>query len=260
MLGVMPLPGLLRRLGRQSPAGAGGRAGALVLALAAGAAGRLLGQESSTEWTIVPAESRLTVNVFAAGLLASALHTHHFQPADWSGEIAWDPSRAGIVQIAVRIAAGSLRDRQPELSAKDVAKVERQVRGPEILDAEKFPNILFEAGRLERAQITPGGEGEFRATLAGTLTLHGKSSPIQFPIQGRVAACRLEASGTVTFRQSDYEIKPYKTALGTIAVRDEITVDIVLVAAARRRSDCAGAASQAPGLTCLARTRRRFRK
>jgi polyisoprenoid-binding protein YceI len=243
MLGVMP-PGLLRRLGRQSPAGAGGRAGALALALAAGAAGLLLGQESSTEWTIVPAESRLTVNVFAAGLLASALHTHHFQPADWSGGIVWDPARPATAQVAVRIAADSLRDIQPELSAKDIAKVERQVRGPEILDAAKFPTILFEAGKLEGGQIPPGGEGEFRATLAGTLTLHGKSRPVRFPIQGRVAAGRLEVSGGVAFRQSDFDIKPYKAALGTIAVKDEVTVDIALVAAPRRRGESAGASPE----------------
>jgi len=241
MLGVMPFSAFPDRRATEDPPVGGIRIGILALAFAAGAAGGLLGQETPTGWRIVPAESRLTVNILPAGLLSSALHAHHFQPADWSGEIAWDPGRPGIVQVAVRIAADSLRDHQPELSAKDVAKVERQVRGPEVLDAGRFPKILFEAGRLERAQIPSGGEGEFRATLVGTLTLHGKSSPIEFPIHGRVAAARLEASGTATFRQSDFGIKPYKAALGTIAVKDEVTVDISLVAAARHRSDSMGA-------------------
>jgi polyisoprenoid-binding protein YceI len=219
---------------RTARAGAVARAVGLAFALAWSAAGRLFGQDAPTEWRIIPAESRLTVTVFPAGLLASALHTHHFRPADWAGEISWDPARPGLVRIAVRVAADSLRDEQPELSAKDVAKVERQARGPEILDAPRFPKILFEAGRLDRAQIPPNGQGEFRATLAGTLTLHGQSRPVELPIQGRVAGARLEASGTVTFRQSDFGIKPYRTALGTVAVKDEVTVDIALVASGAR--------------------------
>lgn len=221
---------------RSAPPSAVARAVGLAFSLAACVTGRLLGQDAPTEWRVIPSESRLTVNVSPAGLLASALHTHHFQPADWSGEISWDPARPALVRIAVRVAADSLRDQQPELSAKDVEKVERQARGPEILDAPRFPKIVYEAGKLDRAQIPSNGQGEFRATLAGTLTLHGQSRPVELPIQGRVAGARLEASGTVTFRQSDFGIKPYRTALGTVAVKDEVTVDIALVAAARGES------------------------
>ncbi len=215
---------------------------ALVLSFGLGSASFLLAQSAPTEWSVDAAQSRLTVNVLPAGLFASALHTHHFQPEEWSGEIAWDPGHPGGVRVEVRVAAGSLRDRQPKLSAKDIAKVEGQARSPEILDAERFPKILFEARQLEGAQLPSGAAGEFRGTLAGTLTLHGQSRPIQFPIQGRVWAERLEANAAVTFKQSDFSIKPYATALGTIAVRDEVTVEIALVAVPRRRADSAAPA------------------
>lgn len=180
------------------------------------------------------AQSRLTVKVLPAGLLASTLHTHLFEPETWSGEIAWDPSRPERVRVAVRIAADSLRDHQPKLSGKDAARVEGQVRGAEILDAARFPEILFEAARLEAAELPSGAAGEFRGRLAGTLTLHGQSRPLQMPIQGRVTGDRLEANTAVSLKQSDFGIKPYATALGTIAVRDEITIEIALVALPRR--------------------------
>ncbi len=173
------------------------------------------------------------MKVLPAGLLASALHAHFFQPEDWSGEIAWDPNHPGSVRIGVRIASDSLRDHQPKLSAKDIAKVERQARGTDILDSARFPRILFEAGQLEAAQLPSGATGDFRGTLAGTLTLHGQSRPEQFPIRGRVAVERLEADASVTFRQSDFGIKPYSTALGTIAVRDEVTIEMTVVAVPR---------------------------
>jgi polyisoprenoid-binding protein YceI len=202
--------------------------------LALGAGDFLQGQSAPAGWSVDAAQSRLTVKVLPAGLLASTLHTHFFQPESWSGEIAWDPNHPERVRVGVRIAADSLRDHQPKLSAKDVAKVERQVCGSEILDAPRFPEILFEAGRLESAELPAGATGEFRGRLAGTLTLHGQSHPLEFPIQGRVAPDRLEASAEASFKQSDFGIKPYATALGTIAVRDQITLEIALVAVPRR--------------------------
>jgi polyisoprenoid-binding protein YceI len=206
---------------------------ASLLLFALGPGGILLAQSAPADWTVDAAQSRLTVNVLPAGLFASSLHTHHFQPEDWSGEIAWDPNHPDGVRVAVGVAAASLRDHQPKLSTKDIARVEGQTRGAEILDAARFPRILFEAGQLEAAQL-PSGAGEFRGTLAGTLTLHGQSRPLKFPVRGRVAAQRLEADATVTFKQSDFGIKPYSTALGTIAVRDEVTIEIVLVAVPRK--------------------------
>jgi len=206
---------------------------ASLLFFALGPGGILLGQSTPTDWTVDAAQSRLTVNVLPAGLLASTLHTHHFQPEDWSGEIAWDPDHPDGVRIAIGVAAASLRDHQGNLSPRDIAKVEGQTRGAEILDSARFPRILFEAGQLEAAQL-PSGAGEFRGTLAGTLTLHGQSRPLKFPVRGRLAARRLEAEATVTFKQSDFGIKPYSTALGTIAVRDEVTIEIALVAVPRK--------------------------
>ena len=208
------------------------RAPLLVLALGAGSL--LRGQNAPADWKVDVAQSRLTVKVLPAGLLASTLHTHFFQPENWSGEIAWDPNHPERVRVGVRIAADSLRDHQPKLSGKDIARVERQVRDAEILDAARFPEILFEATRLEAADSPSGAAGEFRGTLAGTLTLHGQSHPLQIPIQGRVTADRLEVDAAVTLKQSDFGIKPYSTALGTIAVRDEIAIEIALVALPRR--------------------------
>ena len=207
---------------------------ASLLAFALGAGGLLSGQSAPADWSVDVARSCLTVKVLPAGLLASTLHTHFFQPETWSGEIAWDSGHPERVRVAVRIAADSLRDHQPKLSARDAAKVERQVRGAAILDAERFREIRFEAGRLEVEEIPPGGPDEFRGKLAGTLTLHGRSRPLELPIRGRVLGDRLDANTEVTFKQSDFGIQPYSTALGAIAVRDEVSIEIALVAVPRR--------------------------
>jgi polyisoprenoid-binding protein YceI len=221
-----------------------GRAAVLLLALAGMWPGSVPAQSADREWTIDSAASRLTVHVAPAGLLASALHAHKFQPESWSGEIRWDPDRPESVHLEVRIAADSLRDHEEGLSAKDIAKVEAQTRGPRILDAANFPSIRFESRELSSPTVS--GSGEVRATLTGELTLHGRTRAVQFPVQGRVSGDRIEATATLKLRQSDFGIKPYSTALGSIAVRDEITIDISLAAVPRPSGGSGSASSRTP--------------
>ena len=225
------------------------RVGSLLLALLIGSAGLLLGQPAAGDWSIDTAQSRLTIHVLPAGLLSSALHPHHFQPERWSGEVSWDPDRPDNTRVEVRVSADSLRDRQPALSAKDIEKVERQTRGPEILDAQRFPTIVFRAQKLELEPGPSGAGGKTRGTLTGTLELHGKTLPVQFPIEGEASGGKLQVGATARFRQSDFGIKPYSTALGTIAVRDEITVEISLVGlpADRKTSSATSPAKAKPG-------------
>ena len=206
------------------------RAGLLLLLAALTPAAAFSGQTPAREWTIDTTQSQLVIHVQPGGLLSPTLHPHHFQPEKWSGEIAWDPSRAKSAKVTVRVAADSLRDHQEKLSAKDTAKVEAQTRGPVILDAARYPEIVFEGHELEIAKTPNGGKGEFRGTLTGTLTLHGKTMAVGLAIQGLVSADRFQAGAAASFKQSDFGIKPYSTALGTISVKDEITVEISLVA------------------------------
>ena len=213
------------------------RAAILVIAIAAlSAAPRpIVAEVPPSEWTVMAADSRVTVTVLPAGVLSGALHTHFFQPTQWSGRIAWKDGDPGNVRVEVRFAASSLKDHQEKLSAKDIAKVEDQTRSPRILDVAKYPEVVFEGRQLEEARLPEGGSGEFSATLAGTLTLHGVSRPLKFPIRGRVSESRLEATGKATFKQSEFGIKPYSTALGSIAVKDEVSVEIELVAVPAKR-------------------------
>jgi len=192
----------------------------------------LPGAAPGKDWALDASKSRVIVHVLPSGLLSAALHEHHFQPEAWSADIAWDPSNPAALRLEARFAADSLRDPESKLSARDVAKVEGQARGPEVLDAKQFPKIVFKAETAEVSQ-PPGADGAFRGTLTGSLTLHGQTRPLRLEVTGRIAADRLEASATATFKQSDFGMKPYRTALGTIAVRDEVTVEIAIVAAPR---------------------------
>lgn len=201
---------------------------AAVLATAAATAAARAAEPRA--WKVDTARSRITVNVAPAGVLSGSLHEHHFHPSSWECSIAFDSQSLEKVLLDVKIDATSLRDDQPKLSAKDIAKVEGQARSDRILDAAKYPEIRFTADRAEVEKWPSGGEGDFKGTLAGTLTLHGRSKPLKIPLEGRVGPDRLEAAASVTFKQTEFGIEPYKTLLGAIAVKDEVIVEIHIVA------------------------------
>ena len=85
---------------------------------------------------------------------------------------------------------------------------------------DNYPEITFTSTEVTGA--APGA-GSFRATIKGTLTLHGVSHPEQIDAQVNVMGDRLTANGQSTVRQSDYGIKPVSIAGGALSSRTRST-------------------------------------
>lgn len=180
--------------------------------------------------------SKLMVHVFRAGAFSPLLHDHHFAATEWSSRTTFDPDRPSDTRGTVAVQASSLRDQQPALSDKDRAKVEAQVKGPDILDAAKNPVIRFE---LERLELDPASgdpkQGALRGKLIGTLALHGQTRRVTIPVAAKWSNEWLGVNGKVAFRQSDFGIKPYKKMGGTIAVQDAVEVELALQATREKK-------------------------
>jgi polyisoprenoid-binding protein YceI len=201
------------------------------LAIAALAALLVLPRVAPAEWTIDPARSTLVVHVYRTGALSPLLHDHDLRPERWRGTIVVDPERPETPRVEVVIDARSLRDDQTQLSPADRAKVEEQVRGSDILDAARYPEIRFVADRLEITERAPaGGATTGAGVLSGTLTLHGKDQAIRIPIRGRADPTTIATSGSVELAPSTFGIAPYSRMLGTIAVEDRVTIEIAIEA------------------------------
>lgn len=177
-------------------------------------------------WPIDTERSKVVVHVFRAGALSPRLHDHAFVPERWSGHVRFDPQAPERSAVDVTFDATSLRDEQSELSDQDKAKVEQQVRGPDILDVERYPDIRLTADRLEDVQHV--GSQHIKGVLVGTLELHGRKQPLRIPIEARWGSQGLDGTGSISFLQSEYGIKPYKKLLGAIAVQDRVRVDLML--------------------------------
>jgi polyisoprenoid-binding protein YceI len=202
---------------------------ALVLVMATLAAPRAAGAGPAT-WNALLGKSHLVVHVFKKGLLSGMAHDHHFVPADWRATARFDPARPADARFEVVVAAASLRDRQASLSTGDREKVERQTAGPDVLDAQRYPEISFVSTGQVRGAAPP--EGRIDGELPGTLSLHGRQRGLSVPVHATREGDGWRARGSVRFKQSDFGIRPYSGFLGTIAVEDEVELEYDLVLSA----------------------------
>lgn len=171
--------------------------------------------------------SHLVIRAGRIGLLSAFSHDHQFIPARWQAEVDFDPERPEEVRVDVRIDAATLRDQVARLSPKTREYVDRETAGPQVLDAQRYPEIRFH-GESASAR---GEAGVLQGVLHGALSLHGATRPIDVPFRARADASGYRVSGSVRFRQTDFGITPISKAGGTIGVDDEIQVDFELVLA-----------------------------
>ena len=169
--------------------------------------------------------SQLVIHAGRGGFLSVLAHNHAFTPARWRAEVDFDAKRPQDVRVDVWIDAATLHDHIARLSQKSRDYVDRETAGPEVLDAQRYPAITFHAGSADAR----GEGGDVQGVLHGALSLHGTTRPLDVPFRARADAHDYRVSGTVRFRQTDFGIKPFSTAGGSIGVNDEIQVDFELV-------------------------------
>ncbi|MGM0555441.1 MAG: YceI family protein [Myxococcota bacterium] len=96
-----------------------------------------------------------------------------------------------------------------ELSAGDRHEIKQRMN-KHVLDVERFPDIVFEATRVE-----PDEEGWH---VVGSLDLHGETREIEFDIVRENGRARVET----VVDHTDYGIEPYSAMLGSLKVAPEL--------------------------------------
>lgn len=107
-----------------------------------------------------------------------------------------------------------------------VAKLDEELKGPDFLDAAKYPKITFKSTKIEKT-------GENSLKITGDLTVHGVTKPVTldakvnkigiFEIPGVIKAQAAGFDATTVIRRSDFGVNKYVPA-----VSDEIPVRITL--------------------------------
>ena len=179
-----------------------------------------------------PKQSELVVKTWKEGLASALAHNHVISATEVVGTLTWDAAapEQGQVQVTVQV-AGLVVDR-PELRKKhhrednvvsegDRKKVTDAMLGDQQLDLRKFPTIAFTS-----TAIAKGAQGY---VVTGQLTLHGVTKTVTAPAQIALKDGVVQGDAAFKLKVSDYGIRPYSTALGTIKVKDEVELVLHLV-------------------------------
>jgi len=170
--------------------------------------------------------SLVTVYVYRDGPLAGMGHDHVVASRDLRGYAVWSEDtavaradlRMPIVSVSVddadlRAAAGF----ESEPSADDVAGTYANMLAS--VDADAFPDI-----DLRVTLLRPPPEPRVKVDVHW----HGVSRAFDVPVALRVDAERLEASGSLSLRQTDFGITPHSVFGGALSVADQLNISFRL--------------------------------
>lgn len=169
-------------------------------------------------YRLVPAQSTFTVQAFAEGLLSAFGHDPVLAIKDFSGEVQFVPGSFEAASLKMTVKADSIV-LSTEVKEKDRIEIEQTMR-EQVLEIAKYPEIVFVSSNIS---VTKLAEGRYRARVIGDLTFHGATQKnLWITPEVTVSGESLSAKGVFSLKQTDFGIKPFSAAAGTIKLKNEL--------------------------------------
>jgi polyisoprenoid-binding protein YceI len=197
------------------------------LATAVAAVSIAAAAQTTQEFRVDPAASTLLVQVGRGGLLSFAGHDHEVAAPAMKGTVALDAADVSRSRVSLQFDAAAMRVTGRGEPPGDVPDVQRVMLSDRVLDVQRYPTITFDSERIASRERSPE---RMRLQIDGRLTLHGVSRPLSLPVDVRLSANQITATGTAIVRQTDFGIRPVTAGAGTVRVKDELTVTFTIVA------------------------------
>jgi hypothetical protein len=163
---------------------------------------------SAEQHNIDTQKSTLTIHVGKTGAFSALGHEHEVGALIHSGMADTGSHPA----VEIHVDARALRVIDKDASEKDRAEVQKTMLGPEVLDSERHPEIVFKS-------IVAEPTGQEQWTLRGNLTLRGQTRPVTVHVtlkDGRY-------TGEAVVKQTDFGIKPPGKA--GVRAKDEVRIE-----------------------------------
>jgi polyisoprenoid-binding protein YceI len=163
--------------------------------------------------------AQVFVYTFKEGLLSLVAHDLKLRFTRFHIDLDLPAGRLeGRFDAASLVTECAMRDGAPAhsvLSAKDRRDIEDNIR-KDVLDHRRHPEIRFAATAIQ--------EGPSGYQVSGRLSLQGRERPIAFAVTRRGGTLRAE----VRLHQPDYGIKPFSAVFGTLKIKPEITIEVIV--------------------------------
>lgn len=187
------------------------------------------GQSRTRTYTIVPSESSFWVFVGKTGLFSALAHDHEIGVKSFSGRVVVPAAGASGGSLEMEVDAPSLVVLDKKPSEEDKKKIFNSMHN-EVLESAKYQKITFKSVSVSDVKQT--GNDAYSFVVNGDLTLRGVTKRVAVPVAATVTPQDLRATGKYTLKQTDYGIKPYSAAGGTIKVKNEVVINFNIVAKA----------------------------
>ena len=159
--------------------------------------------------SIETVSSSITVHAYKSGLFSFAGHDHIIKAPISSGTL---DKMKRTVEFVIRVNDMQVLD--PGESDKNKAEIRSTMLGPNLLEAEKYPEIRFHSTEIK--QLTPK-----TLEVHGELVLHGVPRPLTLKITEEGD----HYVGQAKLKQTDYGLTPVSVAGGTVKVKDEVLIE-----------------------------------
>ena len=178
----------------------------------------LANETSVVHYRLVPEKSKFTVQAYAEGLLSAFGHDPVLEIKEFTGEVQFVSGSFESASLKITIKADSIAV-SSQVKEKDRLEIEQTMR-EQVLEIAKYPEIVFGSSSIS---VTRLAEGRYRARLIGDLTFHGVTQRnLWITAQVSASGEELRAEGDFSLKQSDFGIKPFSAAGGTIKLKNEL--------------------------------------
>lgn len=184
-------------------------------------------------YTIATDASELRVLIRRAGPLAGFGHNHVAVTRALTGTVILaDPLSESSVGIEFPVSRLTLdepsvrADEGPafegEIPADDIASTRRNMLGPDLLDGDRHPSIRIESTAVSGTLPDP--------VVTARVTVKGEPHALDVPVSVNTFEGGLVAIGRLRFTHAAIGLEPFRVALGSLRVADELVIEFRIVA------------------------------
>jgi hypothetical protein len=192
-------------------------------------------QVEGREFVVDSAASLLTIRVYKGGPLSRAGHNHVIASHSLTG-VAHVPDEPTHASFDVHLLVAELVVDEDELRAQEgpdfppgvpedaKTGTKRNMLGPSLLDADRYPDLALQSEALQRGP--DGLQAQVRVIV------RDRASAVIVPLKYEIRGSELRVAGELALKQTDLGLTPFSLFGGALRVEDEIKVRFNIVARA----------------------------
>jgi len=190
----------------------------------------LSGSSYAADYSVSNDDTLLYIKVYkdTSTVAAGISHDHAVRAASVSGSVSWDAADPSACSINVTIPVSSLTPDESwlrkaagldgELEEGMREDVKKHILGADQLNASAHPQITFQSTACTDSSI------------AGNLTIRGKSQPVTMNASVIDHEGGVKITGSIGITATQFGFEPYSALFGQLKNRDNMDLKIKLVA------------------------------